>query len=155
MRIPVSDPIAHALLRQILAVQEAQLCTLQSLERTLSRLITPRAPQGVQVKLVGENPMAGTLQYQITPAPLAEGTDVITRRLTALVNGETREPIDIGPGGEFPLFEVPQDAEVELSLVDIDDAGNASPATTVNFTAKDTIAPEAPAGVTVSLVGEV
>jgi hypothetical protein len=46
-------------------------------------------------------------------------------------------------------------ADVEMSLTDIDDAGNESPPAIHRFTAKDTIAPGIPGGFGVTLVNEI
>ena len=59
-----------------------------------------------------------------------------------------------GAATDLGSVDVPQDALVVLSLVDVDDAGNKSPPATVEFTAVDTLAPAQPGGFNVALVGE-
>lgn len=94
------------------------------------------------------------LVYEVNVAPPVDG-DVVTRRLTIKVNGEDGGTIDT-PGStvRFGGLKFDDGAEVELHLVDIDDAGNTSPPAIHRFTATDTIAPAIPGGFGVALVGE-
>lgn len=95
------------------------------------------------------------LKYKITlPAPGAN--DVVSRKLSTSING-----------GEATVTELPGDAletealyadddNVSLTLVDVDDAGNESaPSPTLEFVAKDTIAPNAPGELGATLIEEI
>lgn len=94
------------------------------------------------------------LIYSVSAAPVVD-SDVVTRRLTVLVNGEAREPVDFAADatslGELGFND---DEEVVLTLVDIDDAGNASEPAVFEFVATDTIPPAAPGSLGVSLLRE-
>lgn len=98
--------------------------------------------------------MADVLTYRVS-APVSVSKDVVNRLLTLSVNGKD-EGIATLPGNatELSVFSVPQNAEVVLTLVDVDDAGNKSEAATLSFVAVDTIPPAAPGGLGVTLVGE-
>jgi hypothetical protein len=125
---------------------------VRALTKQLVRMSRPSRPSGLAAQLIGE--IMDVLKYSVTADPVADG-DVVSRRLTVRVNGEQqsqnthpRETVDFG------TVDVAQDAAVEIELVDIDDAGNASPPLVSSFTAVDTLAPTAPTGLGVTLVGE-
>lgn len=120
----------------------------------LETKLRPPRPQNARVTLVGENPMADSLQYKVALDPLPEGTDVVSRKLTVTVDGADRDPIVVGKDEAFPDLFVPQDSQVRLRFVNIDDAELESPPLEFEFQAKDTIPPGAPSGVSVTLVGE-
>jgi len=98
--------------------------------------------------------MADVLTYALSAAPVAEG-DVVSRELSVVING-LEQPVVSFPGYAVDLgtVDVPQDSEVVLRLVDVDDAGNRSEPAEVAFTAADTLPPSTPGGIGVSLVGE-
>jgi hypothetical protein len=94
------------------------------------------------------------LVYEVScAAPVSD--DVVSRVLTVSVNGQEVSVANYIPSatnlGEL-VFE--QDDNVVLSLVDVDDAGNKSEATVLEFVALDTVAPESPTGLGVKLVRE-
>ncbi len=86
-----------------------------------------------------------------------KSTDVIKRVLKLEVDGvETITELAISAKPKQHLLDPVKDgAEVTVSVQDIDDAGNASEWWTTRFVAKDTLPPEAPGGITVTLVQEV
>ena len=88
--------------------------------------------------------------YKLTlPAPGA--ADVVQRKLTEIVNGASRT-FDATDGMELKFQD---DAEVELFLVDVDDAGNASAESPhLKFTVRDTLAPPAPGELGLAFVRE-
>jgi hypothetical protein len=94
------------------------------------------------------------LVFQVTAGAPVDG-DVVSRELTTVVGGEVVSTKEFA-GSDVLLGEisVPQDAEVVLTLVDIDDAGNRSQPAVVEFTATDTISPSQPGSFGVSLVRE-
>lgn len=98
--------------------------------------------------------MADVLTYAISAAPVVDG-DVVSRELSVVVDGLER-PVVSFPGTAVDLgtVDAPQDSEVVLRLVDVDDAGNRSEAAEVVFTAVDTLPPAVPGGLGVTLVGE-
>jgi predicted anti-sigma-YlaC factor YlaD len=90
----------------------------------------------------------------ITAAAPADA-DVVQRELVSAVNGEVvSTTVWAGTAVDLGTLSAEQDAQVSLSLVDIDDAGNRSMPATVTFVAADTIPPSAPGGLGVMLVGE-
>ncbi len=98
--------------------------------------------------------MADVLTYAVSAAPPVD-SDVVTRELSVAVNGVKRAvTTHAGSSVDLGSVDVPQDAEVVLLLVDVDDAGNRSEAAELKFVAVDTIAPAAPGALGVSLVGE-
>lgn len=102
----------------------------------------------------GDDPMTDSLTYTIVAAPVVDG-DVVERLLTIVVNGEDQgTAVFPAAATELSAFTVPQDANVVLTLVDVDDAGNKSAPAVVEFVAADTLPPAQPGAITVTLVGE-
>lgn len=93
------------------------------------------------------------LTYSIVAAP-ASDVDVVERLLTVTVDGESSSKAYPGDASKFDDLTVSQGANVILSLVDVDDAGNRSGAATLAFEALDTIPPADPSGLGVTLVSE-
>lgn len=67
------------------------------------------------------------LVYAVTAGPAVD-SDVVSRRLSVTVGGETTTTSFSADSTSFGEVTVPQDAAVVLTLVDVDDAGNVSPA---------------------------
>jgi hypothetical protein len=106
------------------------------------------------VQLRSDESMADVLSYTVTAA-LPVDADVVSRMLTIMVNGEDMGTVDVPVDStELSVFSAPQDAEVTLTLVDVDDAGNKSEPAVYSFVATDTIAPAQPGGLGVTLTGE-
>ena len=116
-------------------------------------VVVVSVPQDLKVLLKGEF-MADLLTYQVAvAAPIS--ADVVSRVLTVTVDGVVQPAVTFG-GRVMDLgnAQFPQDSQVVLSLVDVDDAGNKSEPTTVEFTALDTLAPAPPGAFAVFLVAE-
>lgn len=114
--------------------------------------LPPRRPFPPSATLSREE--AAVLVYKITPA--APGAaDVASHEIAVTVNGVPADsPATVLPGGSFELQLADNDA-VTLVQVDIDDAGNRSPASEpYGFTATDTIAPPQPGQPAVELLRE-
>ncbi len=93
------------------------------------------------------------LIYSVTCDPSASN-DVVERRLTIKVNGETKNQLTFDPyTGDLGEQSFVDGDNVVLTLVDIDDVGNVSEPAVLEFIAADTIPPEKP-GFTVKLVRE-
>ena len=93
------------------------------------------------------------LVYLVTCDP-ATANDVVERRLTIKVNGETKNQLTFDPYISDLGEQVFLDGDnVVLSLVDVDDVGNVSEPAVLEFVAADTIPPERP-GFNVKLVRE-
>jgi len=98
--------------------------------------------------------MADVLTYVVSAASPVDG-DVVSRVLTVSVNGvEQGSSTFAGTAVDFGTVTVPQEADVKLTLVDVDDAGNASLPAEYYFVAVDTVAPAVPGSFGVTLVGE-
>jgi hypothetical protein len=94
------------------------------------------------------------LIYAVSAAPVVDA-DVVARRLSVTVNGEAREPADFAADAtSFGELGFADDDAVVLTLVDIDDAGNASEPAVFEFTALDTIPPAKPGEFGVTLLRE-
>lgn len=94
------------------------------------------------------------LVYSVTAAAPVDA-DVVARRLMVTVNGLPQSTTEYpSETTSFSEVRVEQDAEVVLSLVDIDDAGNVSEPAVYEFVAVDTIPPAKPGEFGVTLVRE-
>jgi hypothetical protein len=99
--------------------------------------------------------MADKILFRVVlPAPSA--ADVVTRELTVDING-TVQVLTLAVEDSNPLeFSGDQGAQVSVSLVDIDDFGNRSAATsTMPQQLADNFAPPAPGDLGFELVGEI
>lgn len=113
-----------------------------------------QTPSGLMVMQLRSESMADILKYSVS-APAPVDGDVVSRILTVTVNGVEQPAVPLaGNATDLGTIEAPQDAQVVLSLVDVDNAGLKSPPATLEFTAEDTIAPAQPGAFTVTLVGE-
>lgn len=98
--------------------------------------------------------MADVLTYVVTAASPVDG-DVVSRVLTVSVNGvEQGSSTFAGTAVDLGAVTVPQDADVKLTLVDVDDAGNVSLPAEYYFVAVDAVAPAIPGSFGVTLVSE-
>lgn len=141
-------------LRDLFAQQRRLLDSVLRILEILETKLRPQRPQNARVTLIGENPMADQLQYKVgLDAPGAD-SDVVKRKLTVTVDGAARDPLEVGKDEAFPDLFVPQDSQVKLAFVNIDDAGLESAPLEYEFQAKDTLPPGQPTGVSVALVGE-
>lgn len=95
------------------------------------------------------------LVYSVSAGPVVDA-DVVARRLMVTINGEAAPASPDFPADTTSFGEVtaPQDAQVVLALVDVDDAGNVSEPAVLEFTATDTIPPAKPGEFGVSLIRE-
>lgn len=83
------------------------------------------------------------LRYEAHLPTMPAGTDIASQKLT-VSHGETSEDITLGVDDTTAQFLVPQDVDVTLSLVYIDDAANVSPPSVQTFHSNDTVPPDAP-----------
>jgi hypothetical protein len=128
--------------------------SVAALARAKSVVIS--SPQGLSVRQIerDDEAMADTMTYEITVAAPA-ANDVVSREMTVVVDGVYRDPV-VFPAYEVNLGQVsaPQDSNVVVSLVDVDDSGNRSEPATVSFQALDVVPPAVPGGLSVTVVGE-
>lgn len=128
---------------------------LHTAKRLLDLL--PRKPLGLPGKVTleildeGEDHM---LTFRLL-LPQPGAADVVSRELTVSVGGGDPQVVSLG-GDELASAEMSGDdgAAVVGSLVDVDDAGNRSPAREFSFVLADTIAPPQPGEVGVEVTGE-
>ena len=126
----------------------------QSIASELRRLsFRMRQPKAVRFSLIRRARLSMGLVYAVTAGPAVD-PDVVSRRLSVTVGGETTTTSFSADSTSFGEVTVPQDAAVVLTLVDVDDAGNVSQPAVVEFVATDTIAPAQPGELGVSLVRE-
>lgn len=87
--------------------------------------------------------------------PKTSSKDVVTRFLSIHVNGVLRHRKNYPSLTEnFGEFAFKNEDEVVVSITDIDDANNQSFPLTVTFIAKDTIVPDTPSNIDISLIRE-
>lgn len=93
------------------------------------------------------------LVYEVTCAAPVD-SDVVERRFTVSVNGETVST-DVYGGSVVSFGErvFKQGDNVVLNLTDVDDVGNVSDPAIIEFVANDTLPPSVP-GLSVALVRE-
>lgn len=129
-----------------------RLLEIISLLRDILKVLRLRKPGLVLLKLVGESDM---LQFKLLlPPPGAK--DVVERKLSVSVNGSPTINVSYpGSATESEVIACPDDAEVNGTLVDIDDRGNQSPASEFSFVVTDTIAPPKPGEIGLQVVAEV
>jgi hypothetical protein len=152
-------------LEQILA-QQAQILknqeTLaQEFKTQIAQLIalvqtngTKKKPGPVLFIIAGEDPMADKILFRVVlPEPSA--ADVTTRELTVDIDGVT-QVLTLCVNDTNPLeFSGAQGAQVCVSLVDIDDAGNRSAAASMMpQQLTDNFAPPAPGDLGFEIIGE-
>ena len=98
--------------------------------------------------------MADLLTYRVS-APAPVDADVVARELLVVVNGLPK-PVAVFPASttDLGVVEVEQDAEVIVSLRDVDDASNYSEPAVLEFVATDTLPPAQPGSLGVVLESE-
>lgn len=100
------------------------------------------------------NNMPNTLVYGMSAGSAGAG-DVAERRLQVSINNVVVENrVYSGDTVDLGELYVPQDSDVSLTLVDVDDAGNMSAPAIYVFKATDTIAPPVPGSFGVNVLRE-
>lgn len=123
----------------------------RALAREIVPFLPPRRPRPVSAYLVRED--HSMLVYSVT-LPTPRASDVATRRLSVNIDGTTTDR-DLGIDDPAPEVSAEAGQVVVLTLIDIDEAGNASlPSEPLSFTAADTIAPAQPGALGVELIRE-
>lgn len=112
-----------------------------------------RKPGRVYLRVLREG-ANGMLTF-ILKLPEKSAADVVSRELSVSVAGADAEVLSVAADATSSQeFTAEQGATVSGSLVDIDDAGNRSPAREFSFVLADTIAPPQPGEVGVEVVSE-
>lgn len=118
-------------------------------------IVAPPQPGPLVIKKIREDfSMADKLGYTIA-LPAAGAPDVVERTLTVTVDGVGTEDIMLGMEVTEHEVIVDQDKAVTVSLVDTDDAGNASEPSMLEFVATDSVAPPAPGAMGVTSIREI
>jgi hypothetical protein len=113
-------------------------------------IVTPR----LWVVQIRRDYMADLLTYSVVAAAVTD-SDVVSRELVVAVNGETQPAVYFASNmTDLGTVTALQNSSVELTLVDVDDAGNRSEPASLVFVALDTLAPSAPGSIGVTLVSE-
>lgn len=101
-----------------------------------------------------EKNMADTIKFNVNLPPKA-APDVVSRELTVVVNDGLPDVRTLSADTVVvDGFEGPQDTMVHVSLVDVDDGGNRSEASTVSFILVDLVPPPMPGELGVAVVDE-
>lgn len=103
----------------------------------------------------GESTVAVDLLEFVVDVPAADG-DVVKRVGAITLPDESVETFELEgkDAAEAGPFEVPQDSEVKISVVNVDDSGNESDPRVQTFVIVDTIPPAAPGELGVRVTGE-
>lgn len=120
----------------------------------LRGLYTVAQPGPITFSIVRETNMADQLGVTLVLPPKS-APDVSNRELTVTMAGGSPQIIPLTADVNTHEIIVDEGVAVTVALVDIDNAGNRSPDSTLNFTATDTVPPPAPGGVNVTSVREI
>lgn len=128
----------------------------EELLRLLRRQCRPARPTGLVHQLVRETQgMAADILTYSVKCDAPTDPDVESRKIKVEVGDVVLKEDTVGAAvTDFGTVDVEQGANVKISITDIDDSNNASPPLVSAFVAADTLAPTAPTGMTVTLVGE-
>jgi hypothetical protein len=132
------------------------LTDLVVLARSILKVLRLRRPSLVFLVVTGESMKGHTkmLKFKLVlPAPGA--SDVVSRKLTVAIDNVVvaNELLD-GAALESPEYEGADEAAVSGTLVDTDDANNASEPREFSFVLTDTIPPPQPGAIGLVVTGE-
>lgn len=125
------------------------LSLIRAIIRTLVTWAALPQPGRITVQLLREE--LNMLVYSaVLPTPT--DADVVSQELTVDIDGVPTTSTE--SVGATVTIKAPDNANVTLTLVNIDDASNRSEPRVQSFVATDTIAPAAPGEIAVTLTGE-
>lgn len=162
MEVPITFPELRSLNRKAGAIDESLAVLtiyagdiaehLGTIAALLKRM-APRIKPG-PLTLIVTSEVDNMLQFKIV-LPELKDADVVLRRLAVKVGDGEFVVREFAPDTlEADGYEGPQDAAVEVSLVDVDDAGNVSQPSTLSATLVDTIPPSTPDAPQLVVTGE-
>jgi hypothetical protein len=126
-----------------------------SLTGTISWQDGPPMPGPIVVHVTKEDLVAMGKMIFSLDLPPASAPDVVTQELTVSIPGADPQVFKLGADQKtVEGLKAERDAQVALSLVDVDGAGNRSPAREQTATIADTIAPPQPGEIAVRITGE-
>lgn len=122
-------------------------------ELNVLRLLCSR-PGPLHLVIVGDDLMADTILFKIAMMPKS-AADVVRRELSLLFQDGTTKQLELPADAlESEVLSGPQDTEVTVGLVDVDNEGNRSPERVATFKLLDTVAPPMPGELGIQIVGE-
>ena len=126
-------------------------------ENLVCDLLLKSKPGPVGITITGERSeegMADIIKFSVSLPPKA-APDVVNRELTIVIGGGEPDVRNLDADvNVVEGLEGPQDAMVEVSLVDVDDGGNRSDASVASATLLDTVAPPQPGTLGIEVLGE-
>lgn len=129
-----------------------RLC--QILKNTIKRILGKAVPKPKLVRLVITKENGIMLEFKLV-LPVPGAVDVVGRELTVKVaDGEAVTQTVAADVLEVAGFSGADNAAVEVSLVDVDDAGNKSEARVQTFTLVDNLAPPVPGEIGLQVTNE-
>ena len=113
-----------------------------------------KKPGPILFVIAGEDQMADKIIFRVVlPEPSA--ADVTVRELIVTIDGEAQRLLIDAVCTEPWEFSGPQDAQVCISLTEIDEAGNRSETVSLTQQLTDTVAPPAPGTIGFEIVDEI
>ncbi len=129
-----------------------QLTALVALASAILKVLRLKKPNVVFIKIVSQE--GNMLKFKLLLPP-AGAKDVVKRNLLVQIGtGEPKTTFLDGSAVESELLEGADNDAITGSLVDVDDANNASEPRTFSFVLVDTIPPPQPGEIGVSVVSE-
>ena len=120
--------------------------------RAIRRIVGKRSPGFVFLKVVREE---NEMLFFTLALPPAGASDVVKRQLVVTVGSGDTQTIDLnGTDTVSPELSGADNDTVVGTLVDTDDAGNASPAREFSFVLTDTLAPPQPGELGITITRE-
>lgn len=143
------------MLKHQLALARTLETRFNILNTRLCDLLLRLGPGPVGLTILGEDTMADEILFRVT-LPAISAPDVVRREISLSINGVDSAPLFIDALGTTATDTLrgPQNATVVVSLIDVDDAGNRSQASSGTFVLLDVVAPPAPGSLGIEVLGE-
>ena len=139
------------ILKELVALLSVSRLILVEL-RAIRRIVGKRSPGFVFLKVVREE---NEMLFFTLALPPAGASDVVKRQLVVTVGSGDTQTIDLnGTDTVSPELSGADNDTVVGTLVDTDDAGNASPAREFSFVLTDTLAPPQPGELGITITRE-
>jgi hypothetical protein len=125
------------------------------LDDRVNDLLLKSSPGPVLIIITGEDTMADLITFNIVLPPVG-APDVVVRELTISIEGKDTIVQNVDPIVTIISdLSGPQGAEVSVSLIDVDDAGNRSAQANASIILADNFGPSTPDQIGFELTGEV
>lgn len=143
--------VMSKILAQLVALVKLGVAILAEL-RAIRKIVGRRAPGLVFLKVVREE---NEMLFFMLALPAAGASDVVKRKLTVKVGEAEAQSFELeGSATESAELSGSDNDPVVGSLVDVDDAGNESPASEFSLVLTDTLAPPQPGEVGIKVTRE-